>query len=277
MRKLALTLVAAAAAAVVLPLTLSGSALAQPPAAQAPAAEPAKPAGPKEWEIAADAKPLAKQEIEGMVIEDFVIGTGAECKPNTAVVAFYHGTLKADGKVFDSAFERGDPIAFPLAGVIPGWQKGVPGMKVGGLRRLTIPYALAYGEQGRPPTIPAKADLVFVIKLVDTITIEDTVPGTGEEASAQCVPVTKHTIKTKDGETVENTGDKLYVWLPREMMGIDFGVTGMKVGGKRKITVPAKMAATNPGLGTSRPSEKDFIIELELVAVRNLPAGPGGR
>ncbi len=269
MRKTLLAVTAAAFAAVVLPL-----ALAQPPAAPAPAAaDPAKSAGPKKWEIAADAKPVAKQEIEGILIEDFVVGTGAEAKPSSAVVAFYHGTLKADGKMFDSSFERNDPVPFPLSGVIPGWQKGVPGMKVGGLRRLTIPYTLAYGEQGRPPQIPAKADLVFVIELVDVLVSEDIAPGSGEEATARCIPVTKHTIKTKDGKDVESSA--AYIWLPGEMMGIDFGIAGMKVGGKRKIIIPAKMCAAPQGLPVTRPTDKDLIIEIELVAVRNLPGGPG--
>ena len=251
---------------------------AQPAAtpAAAPAAAPAEPAKPKKWEIPADAKPVAKQEIEGIVIEDFVLGTGIECKPNSAVVAFYHGTLKADGKVFDSAFDRNDPVPFPLSGVIAGWQKGVPGMKVGGLRRLTIPYALAYGEQGRPPTIPAKADLVFVIELVDVLQSEDISAGTGEEAGPRYVAVTKHIIKTKDGKVVEDRTKEPYIWFPQEMMGMDLGLAGMKVGGKRTLVLPAKMCGTPPGLVTERPSDKDLIIELELIAVRNLP-GPAGR
>ncbi|HUB93746.1 MAG TPA: FKBP-type peptidyl-prolyl cis-trans isomerase [Verrucomicrobiae bacterium] len=71
------------------------------------------------------------------------------------------------GHVFQSSHDFGEPISFPLNGVIAGWTKGVPGMKVGGTRRLLIPAALAYG--GRPPYgsgIPVNADLVFDIELV---------------------------------------------------------------------------------------------------------------
>ncbi|MBL8757771.1 MAG: FKBP-type peptidyl-prolyl cis-trans isomerase [Phycisphaerae bacterium] len=283
----------AAVSAILAALTLAGLAVSQPgggggaagakpstaPAGQPAAAAPAQPAGPKKWEIAADAKPVERRELEGgLIIEDFVVGTGVEAKDMGTVVAFYHGTLKSDGKVFDSAFERNEPAAFPLRGVIAGWQKGVPGMKVGGLRRLTVPFAMAYGEQGRPPVIPAKADLVFVIELVDVLQAEDLKPGTGAECGdagggSQFIAVTKHTIKTKDGKEIENTGDNLYVWLPGELMGLDMGLAGMKVGGKRKLVIPATMARTPPGLISARPAGQDLIMEVELVAVRNLPGG----
>ncbi|MFN9992984.1 MAG: FKBP-type peptidyl-prolyl cis-trans isomerase, partial [Phycisphaerales bacterium] len=96
-----------------------------------------------------DGPALNTLELEGgLIIEDIKIGDGYQVEPGGAVVAHYHGTLKADGKVFDSSFQRGEPVAFPLSGVIAGWQKGVPGMKVGGVRRLTIPAALGYGERG---------------------------------------------------------------------------------------------------------------------------------
>src|SRR5690606_22330765 len=68
---------------------------------------------------------------------------------------------------FDSSRTSPNPITFPLGGVIAGWQQGIPGMKVGGIRRLYIPAALAYGEAGSPPTIPSNADLVFEVKLLD--------------------------------------------------------------------------------------------------------------
>jgi peptidylprolyl isomerase len=61
------------------------------------------------------------------------------------------------------------PATFPLNRLIKGWQQGVPGMKPGGIRRLTIPYAQAYGESGRPPVIPAKADLVFIIEAIGVV------------------------------------------------------------------------------------------------------------
>jgi peptidylprolyl isomerase len=84
------------------------------------------------------------------------------------VKVHYTGYL-ADGTIFDSSIERGEPIEFPLGQgyVIPGWEEGISLMTVGDKLRLVIPYYLAYGEQGRPPAIPAKADLTFDVELIE--------------------------------------------------------------------------------------------------------------
>lgn len=97
---------------------------------------------------------------------DTVVGTGDEVKPGDTVTAHYTGALAKDGTIFDTSVDRGQPATFPLSGVIAGWQEGVPGMKVGGKRRLLIPAAQAYGEQGSPPSIGPNEPLVFDIELV---------------------------------------------------------------------------------------------------------------
>ena len=100
----------------------------------------------------------------GLKITDQVIGTGAEAKADSTVAAKYTGTL-ADGTVFDSTDKHGgQPIEFPLSGVIKGWQQGIPGMKVGGKRTLVIPPELGYGPQGTAG-IPPNSTLTFVIEL----------------------------------------------------------------------------------------------------------------
>ena len=99
--------------------------------------------------------------------EDRVEGTGAVVEPGDTVTCHYTGAVAKTGEVFQTSHDFGKPISFPLSGVIQGWTKGVPGMKVGGTRRLLIPAAMAYGD--RPPYgsgIPANADLVFDIELV---------------------------------------------------------------------------------------------------------------
>ena len=100
-------------------------------------------------------------------IEDFIVGNGPEAKSGDQVSVHYTGTL-ADGTKFDSSLDRGQPFSFPLGKgrVIPGWDKGVVGMKVGGKRKLIIPGAEGYGEQGYPGLIPPNATLVFEVELV---------------------------------------------------------------------------------------------------------------
>jgi len=96
---------------------------------------------------------------------DIMEGKGPEVPPGARVRVHYTGRL-LNGEKFDSSRDRGKPIAFPLSGVIDGWKLGIPGMKVGGRRKLVIPYQLAYGERGFPPAIPAKATLVFDVELL---------------------------------------------------------------------------------------------------------------
>lgn len=104
-------------------------------------------------------------QTNAVQIEDLVVGTGAECKPGSTVKVHYKGTL-LNGTVFDSSYDSGQPITFPLNNLIAGWQEGIPGMKIGGKRKLTIPYMKAYGERGIPGAIPPKSDLLFEIELL---------------------------------------------------------------------------------------------------------------
>ncbi len=107
-----------------------------------------------------------RQELPGgLVVEDVEVGEGAECPSGATVRVHYKGTL-TDGRQFDSSYDRGEPIEFPLPNLIQGWQEGIPGMRVGGKRRLEIPYRMGYGERGAPPSIPPRADLVFEIELL---------------------------------------------------------------------------------------------------------------
>jgi peptidylprolyl isomerase len=105
-----------------------------------------------------------------LVVKDIVIGTGAEAKAGQPATVNYVGVLYNGGKEFDASWKRNEPFTFTLGQgqVIPGWDQGVAGMKVGGRRELIIPSALAYGPQGRPPTIPPNAPLVFVVDLLGT-------------------------------------------------------------------------------------------------------------
>jgi FKBP-type peptidyl-prolyl cis-trans isomerase len=99
--------------------------------------------------------------------DDTKLGDGAEAKTGSTVTVQYTGAVAATGVIFESSIDAGRPVTFGLDQVIKGWTEGVPGMKVNGQRRLLIPASLAYGANSPSPDIPANADLVFDITLLD--------------------------------------------------------------------------------------------------------------
>ncbi len=103
-----------------------------------------------------------------LTTEDVTVGTGAEARPGQTVTVHYTGTLD-DASKFDSSRDRGRPFSFLLGRgrVIQGWDQGVAGMKVGGVRKLVIPAELGYGDQGAPPVIPPGATLHFEVELLE--------------------------------------------------------------------------------------------------------------
>lgn len=101
--------------------------------------------------------------VDKLIITDTKVGDGAEAKATSTVSVLYTGALASDGTIFESSGQT--PVSFPVNQVIKGWQDGVPGMKVGGVRRLVIPAADAYGAQASEK-IPANSALVFDITLL---------------------------------------------------------------------------------------------------------------
>ena len=110
--------------------------------------------------------PLGKDKVAELQIIDTVVGDGAEVPTGATITAHYTGALVADGTIFQSSHDFGEAITFGLNQVIAGWTNGVPGMKIGGTRRLVIPAALAYGSARASASIPPNSDLVFDIELV---------------------------------------------------------------------------------------------------------------
>src|SRR3989344_2471699 len=112
-------------------------------------------------------KPATQEELKK---EDLVVGSGVEARDGGTVKVHYLGTL-VDGKKFDSSYDRGEPIEFTIGSgqLIKGWELGIPGMKVGGKRKLTIPPSLGYGPSGRGDIIPPNASLVFEVELVEVV------------------------------------------------------------------------------------------------------------
>jgi FKBP-type peptidyl-prolyl cis-trans isomerase len=103
-----------------------------------------------------------------LITKDLVTGTGQAAQAGQTVTVNYVGVLCKTGVEFDSSWKRNQPFttALTTGGVIPGWVKGIPGMRVGGRRELIIPATLAYGKAGSPPTIPPNSALVFVVDLL---------------------------------------------------------------------------------------------------------------
>jgi peptidylprolyl isomerase len=101
-------------------------------------------------------------------IEDVVLGDGDEATDGRKVTVHYVGVAFSSGEEFDASWNRGQPFVFKLGKgqVIPGWDRGVPGMRVGGRRKLTIPSAMAYGARGAGGVIKPHEPLVFVVDLL---------------------------------------------------------------------------------------------------------------
>src|SRR5579884_1111428 len=147
---------------------------------KAPGIQPAPSGGATQASIPTTPKPppaLAKKPVVNvpkgppptkLVTKDLVVGTGQTVKAGQTVTVNYVGVLYKNGKEFDSSWSRNQPATFPLTpgGVIEGWVKGIPGMKVGGRRELIIPASMAYGSKGSGTTIPPNSALVFVVDLL---------------------------------------------------------------------------------------------------------------
>lgn len=104
-------------------------------------------------------------KVAALQTVDLTVGTGTEAKAGDLVTIHYKGTLAQTGVKFDSSYDKGEPITCKLTDFIQGWQQGIPGMKVGGKRRLIIPASLGYGSQAMS-SIPANSDLVFEVELL---------------------------------------------------------------------------------------------------------------
>ena len=113
-----------------------------------------------------DFTPYRKKTVEALAITDITIGDGDVVPEDATITAHYTGALCSDGTIFESSHDSSGPATFGLNEVIAGWTKGVPGMRVGGTRRLVIPAELAYGRRRMSSKIGPNSDLVFDIELI---------------------------------------------------------------------------------------------------------------
>lgn len=224
-------------------------------------------------------------EIEpGLSYVDSLVGSGDVVGADDFILAHYTGWVYTDGQKgekFDSSHDRGEPIAFPLGRsfVIPGWEKGVPGMKVGGKRTLVIGHELAYGEQGRPPQIPPSATLMFDIEVVDLPKVEVQIQEQGTGAVAEVgdqVSVHYTGWLWENGATgtefdsSHGRGVPYRFTLGARMVipGWDQGLTGMKVGTKARLIIPPVMGYGKRGSGPNIPPNSTLCFDVELMEIQ---------
>jgi FKBP-type peptidyl-prolyl cis-trans isomerase len=242
----------------------------------------------------ANSDPNGWNAVTTLKTTDAAVGTGATADAGKPVTVTYTGWLydvrNADtkGTKFDSNV-GGTPLPFVVGanGVIAGFEQGTQGMKVGGKRTVTIPASLGYGSTGAGTAIPPNAALVFDIELlavdpngwtgVTALKTEDSVVGTGASADAgKTVSVIysgylydvrmANTRGTKFDSNVGGAAFSFKLGGGTVISGFDQGITGMKVGGKRTITMPASLGYGNKGQGPI-PGGAALVFDVEVTAV----------
>jgi peptidylprolyl isomerase len=212
----------------------------------------------------------------GLKYVDLVAGTGDSPTPTDAVTVQYTGTLE-NGTVFDASrlHEGGGPASFTLNTVIKGWIEGLSTMRVGGVRKLVIPPDLAYGDHSvGAGVIPPNSTLIFVVELLDIpkVKIDDTQVGTGAEAIDGATVVVSYTGKLADGTLFDSTAGRQpfdFVMGSNQVIpGWNQGLRGMKVGGKRTMTIPPGLAYGAQGAEGAVPPNSALVFEVELLNVK---------
>jgi peptidylprolyl isomerase len=260
-----------------------------PPATEEPVSQAGEAASPVVDENAV----TTASGLQYVIIEQ---GSGEAPQPGDVVEVHYTGTL-ADGTKFDSSYDRGEPIRFPLGlgQVIPGWDEGIGLLKVGDKAKLIIPPDLAYGEQGAGGVIPPNATLIFDVELVSILPGPPEAPTEVAEADYATTDSGLKYYDLEEGSGVApQPGQQVSVhytgWLedgtmfdsslsrgqPFEFIigqgqvisGWDEGVASMKVGGQRQLVIPADLAYGESGAGGVIPPNATLIFEVELLEVK---------
>ena len=199
---------------------------------------------------------------EPLQITDLVIGDGAEATKGMRISVHYTGKLM-DGTVFDSSLTRGQPFEFILGAgqVIRGWDEGFTGMKVGGKRKLVIAPEYGYGDYGAGDVIPPKATLEFEVELLDV----EKIPEPGQLKIEEVGKLTDGTIF----DSSIPRGEPIEFELGRGMVipGWEQGIAGMKVGGKRILTIPYNLAYGSRGYPGVIPPYATLVFDVELTKV----------
>lgn len=232
----------------------------------------------------------------GLQYTEVVAGQGPQPQQGDVVAVHYTGTLE-DGTVFDSSYDRGEPIRFPLGAgmVIPGWEEGIAMMNEGGQAILVIPPDIAYGSQGAGSVIPPNATIIFDVELVSVqagapaeptevdpadyqtlpqgMQYYDLVEGNGDSPKPGQVVVVHYTGWLQDGGKFDSSLDRgepfsFNLGMGQVIAGWDLGVAGMKVGGKRQLVIPSELGYGERGAGGVIPPNATLVFEVELLELR---------
>jgi peptidylprolyl isomerase len=227
--------------------------------------------------------------LKELVIKEVKAGAGPGAKEGDLLLVQYKGTLK-DGTVFDSnTAPDNTPYSLVIGEhqVIPGWEQGLTGMKVGGERLLQIPHSLAYGEAGRPPKIPPLADLTFTVKLLDMVPRgeeniydhKDIKVGSGPAAKKGDTITMKYEGKLVNGKVFDSTARTgkpaaFKVGVGELVSGLDAGILGngkdvmpMRKGGVRTLRIPPRLGYGDGTFGEI-PGRSILLFRIELVDVK---------
>ncbi len=231
-------------------------------------------------------------QVPGMKIKDLTVGNGRAAAKGDFVTVHYTGWVLTDGQKaaepFDSSVPRGVPATFPIGTgrLIKGWDEGIPGMKVGGKRELILEPAMGYGER-ETPKIPANSTLIFEVEMVAIPDVQktDVTVGAGAPAeSGDIVQVHYTGWLMKDGVKGEKFDSSLDRGSPFEFQldagrvipGWDLGVKGMKVGGKRTLTIPPELGYGDRDLGVIPPNST-LNFDVELLGVQGKAEQPAAQ
>ena len=243
-----------------------------------------------------DFEPLTEPLTE-LRFEDTEVGSGQSATADDTVTVTYIGALASTGEVVEVGLGETFGLGPENANLLEGWTQGLPGMMVGGIRRLFLPADLAYGEIGQPELgVPPAADMVYDFELlaladggleegetladfeptvepVTELVIEDRVEGSGDEE-----------VKATDTVSVHYTGafvtngvvfdssrrhgpDPATFPLSGVIEGWTEGLVGMKVGGQRRLLIPSAKAYGQAGSPPSIPPDADLVFDVELVSI----------
>jgi len=232
----------------------------------------------------------------GLQYTETVPGSGPQPLAGDIVLVHYTGSLQ-DGAVFDSSYNRGEPLRFVLGAgqVIPGWDAGIAMMHEGGQAVLVIPPELAYGDKGASGVIPPNATLIFDVELVEVqpgapaaptavdesaytvaengLKHVDLVVGDGPAPMPGQLIVVQYTGWLQDGGKFDSSLDygepfSFNLGMGQVIGGWDQGLVGMKAGGKRQLVVPPELAYGEAGAGGVIPPNATLIFEVELLEVK---------